>query len=113
MADVMVRGYNSHIVATRTARHDEVCVKVHQFMVDVNEPGVVYLDFDDVNGPFQLLFDDSNLSMEFDGDSINVLEYDLDDEDGTEYTRASFHKDQLNRATHWLLTQAKQARQSS
>jgi len=108
-----IRALNNTILSGVTDRHVAVCQQVHRFMNDVAEDGIAYLDFDDPDGPFQLMFHDSNLSMEFDDNSINVLEFDLDDNDGTEYTRASFHKDQINRATHWLLTQAKQARQSS
>jgi hypothetical protein len=95
--------FDTNVAMTRSGAHIEIGKRIMTFLDDLGEDCNVVLEFDDAQGDFEYLFTGTTLSLAFDGDSISVLDFDL--ESGESMTLAVFNPHEINRATNWLLTQ--------
>lgn len=108
---MVLRGCTPFEAQTATASHIFIGKQIQGFLTDCGEECDVVLEFDEVDGPFSFLFTGTTLSLAFEGDSISVMDFDLDNDE--EKVLQVFETGEVNKATHWLLTQVNQAKQSS
>lgn len=104
-------GYSNFEAATATPYQREVGKKILDFLTDCGEECDVILEFDDPEEPFQYIFTGTTLALSFDNNVISVLDFDL--ETGEDRLLEVFSGDEINKATHWLLTQVNEANSNS
>lgn len=104
---VEIRAFSMSELYDHLPGHTEVGDQIKLFLQDIGENCDIVLEFDNPEGPFQYLFTGTTLSLEFDYDGISVLDYNVVTDE--ELTLAVFDTHEINKAIHWLLTQANQA----
>jgi hypothetical protein len=108
---VTAKSYNTSVHHNRTREQEQTILQVGKFLDDIGEDCELVLDYEEPESDFQILFSGTSLSLAFDNDSISVLDFDF--ADGEEITLAVFNPKEINKATHWLLTQANHPKSTS
>lgn len=103
--------YSNFEQSTHEEAHALVGQQINQLIEDLGEDCTVVLEYDDPETDFTYLFSGTTLALTFNGETINVVDFNFESED--EDVLASFGPCELNKAVYWLLTTANHLNTSS
>ena len=104
---MQILAYSPHVADTVSNTHINVGKIIGQLVMDIGEDCDLMLEFDDPRDRFSYMFSGTTLALEFDNEGIHVVDYDSDTDEEIELI--TFKTSELNKATHWLVTQANAA----